>query len=634
MNEQFLQFLENLIQELQNHKHIATECEADNEMLQIHDDYISYCFTVKKIVESSNLAVNYINLFQNDINNSIIGFPYLKQQNIENFLQRSNKIQIKDTIEKQKQKVFQGFESLNFNLDFFRKLNFFKNNIVAIGANGSGKTTLSNNLKIYLRQSGVVISAQKILIIPTFSGISNSVQTNQELHKTQLADKSLTNTYSKDYELNNIVKQSAQEIGILLDNLLAENSSTIFKFHKTLQNGMLVKNKPKTTMDMVLDIWNLLIQHRTLECNDGINLTLKSNEVSPYPAHKMSDGEKVALYLIAQVLQAPPNGFIIADEPEMFLHKTILKKLWDRLEQERQDCIFVYLTHDLEFATSRNAKKVWIKSYIYLEKWDIEDIPENELPETLLLELLGSRKPILFCEGTKGSIDEKIFNCLFPEYTITPVESCFSVINYTKAFNKIPNKTTNAFGLIDSDHHNSDRLNKLKQEDIFALSVAEIENLLLQENFLKLLAKQLMIEETEIDSIKNEIISDLEKNIDLQVSNYISTKVDYNFKDSNVKRGNTQKEVEDYFNNFTSEIKISDWYSQRKSELEKVLEDKDYSKVLAVYNNKGLKAIVNKHFKISDFTDRAIKFLQSSKDAQAIIKQSFPKEIENKTNEQ
>jgi hypothetical protein len=301
----------------------------------------------------------------------------------------------------------------------------------------------------------------------------------------------------------------------------------------------------------------------------------------------MSDGEKVTLYLIAQILQAPENGFIIVDEPEIYLHKTILTKLWDRLEQQRPDCIFVYLTHDLDFATSRNAKKVWIKSYIHPDKWDIEDIPENDqLPEALLLELLGSRKNILFCEGEKGSCDEKIYNCLFPELTITPVGGCFSVINYTKAFNKIPNLTTKAFGLIDSDYHSKERLDNLEQVNIFSLSVAEVENLLLNEKFLKLLAQQLLKDEKEIENIKNEIISELESNIELQTSNYVSAKIDYYFKDSNVKKGNTQTEIENNYVNFTNEIMISDWYSQRKIELDAIIKEKDYIKTLGVYNNK------------------------------------------------
>src|SRR5690606_32503484 len=131
--------------------------------------------------------------------------------------------------------------------------------------------------------------------------------------------------------------------------------------------------------------------------------------------------------------------------------------------------------------TSRTAKKVWIKNFNFPNNWDIENIPDNELPENLLLELLGSRKNILFCEGKKGSIDEKIYNVLFPNFTITPVESCFDVINYTKSFNKLPNMTTKAFGLIDSDHHGNERLKALEPANIFSFSMTEPENLFLDE---------------------------------------------------------------------------------------------------------------------------------------------------------
>jgi ABC-type cobalamin/Fe3+-siderophores transport system ATPase subunit len=633
MNEQFLQFLDTSIKQLQLHKQIAVECEVDDVMIQLHDDIMDYCFKIKEIVESNNLVVNYVQLFQNDINNALGQLHYRGQQSLD-FLQPTNKEQIKNNIEKFQEQFRNQVQSIHFNLDFFQKLSFFNKNIVAIGANGSGKTTLSNNLKKYLPKTGVVISAQKILVVPTFSSISNFVETKQKLKKEQQADKSFKTTYSI-YSANSYSGMNSEhlyEFGTVLNNLISENDSTIKQYYKTLENGMVVKDKPKTKLDRALEIWNSLIQHRILECNDGINLTLKTIlDASNYPAHQMSDGEKVSLYLIAQVLQAPQNGFIITDEPEMYLHKTILKKLWDVLENERQDCIFVYLTHDLDFATTRNAKKVWIKSYTTPpDKWEIEDIPENELPEALLLELLGSRKPILFCESQKGKNDEKIYNCLFPDYTITPVESCFAVINYTKTFNKIPNITTKAYGLIDSDHHSKERLDALKAENIFSLSVSEIENLLLQEDFLKLTAKEFKVtDEQSVEKIKNDIISELEKNIDLQVSNYITAKIDYYFKDSNVKKGNTLSEVINNHSEFVDKIKISDWYNERKLELECIVKDKNYARVLAVYNNKGLKSKVEKYFKISDFTDRAIRFLQSNKDAQNILLKIFPNEIKS-----
>ncbi|MDR3177725.1 MAG: AAA family ATPase [Campylobacteraceae bacterium] len=637
MNEQFIQVIETLLKQLQLHKSIATKYNVNEETLQLYDKFIVYCSELKEVVENNKLVVNYMQLFQNDINSVLSQLSHLIQRR-----DVLNKEQIKSNVEKLQPQLQDRLQSMQFNLDFFQKLSFFDKNIVAVGANGSGKTTLSNKLKRYLPKTCVVIAAQKILIIPTFSSISNFNQTSQKLQQSQTVDKSLKTTYDTGSNGNaySLLTTLGGEFQILLDNLLAERNIFRNKFCDDLRNGGNNIMVPETKLDIALKIWNSLIQHRTLECNDGINFTLKFDTINPYPAHQMSDGEKVALYLIAQVLQAPKDGFIIIDEPEMYLHKTILKKLWDRLEQERQDCIFIYLTHDLDFATSRNAKKVWIKSHIYPDEWKIEDIPENaDLPEALLLELLGSRKSILFCEGEKGGKDEVIYNCLFPELTITPVGSCLAVINYTKAFNNIPNKTVKALGLIDADHHDKERLDALKADNIFSLPVAEVENLLLQEDFLKLFAKEREMKDDNettiikaIENIKNEVISDLEKNIELQVSNYVSAKVDYYFKDSNVKKGNTQEEVENNYNKFTRKIEIDGWYSQRKMELEKIITDKDYAKVLAVYNNKGLKKIVNDCFGRKDFLGKAVKFLQLDKDAQEIIRQNFPQEIIKENN--
>lgn len=628
----FLQNIELTLTQLTLHKQIATVCEVDEIMIELHDKVILHTSTLREIVSTTDLSVNYINQFQNDINQTLTSFPYRQQQNLE-FLKSQNQVQLKNNIEKQILPLEKQLKLLQFNLDFFRKLNFFNSNIVAIGANGSGKTTLSNDLKKYLPNTGVVISAQKVLIIPTFSGVSNFNNTNQKLQNSQVADKSLKVTYSTESNGNayGLLVQLGGEFQILLDNLLAERSVIRNQFCDALQKGGKETSVPTTKLDKALKIWNSLIQHRIMECDDGINITLRSHiGANYYPAHQMSDGEKVALYLIAHVLQAPASGFVIVDEPEMYLHKTILKKLWDILEQERQDCIFIYLTHDLDFATSRTtAKKVWIRSFIHPSNWEIENIPDNELPEPLLLELLGSRKNILFCEGRKGSIDEKIYNVLFPDYTITPVDSCLDVINYTKAFNKLPNSSIKAFGIMDSDHHGIARLTALKPENIFSFSMAEPENLFLDENFLKLLAKQLMLESEVVDAIKIDVIMQLEREIELQISNYVSAKINYYFKDSHVSKGNTLETVNDNYSKFTSEIKISEWHEKRKLELNQIIVTKDFLKALSVFNNKGLKSIVNKHFKITDFTDRAIKLLQFQSETHEILRNYFPEEIKN-----
>lgn len=634
MNERatFLQNIELTLKQLLLHKQISAECNVDEIMIELHGKVIFQVSNVRDIVSTTELSVNYINQFQNDINETLNYFPYRQQQNLD-FLQSQNREQLKTNIECQILPLEKQLKLLQFNLDFFKKLNFFNSNIVAIGANGSGKTTLSNDLKKYLPNTGVVISAQKVLIIPTFSGVSNFNNTNQKLQTSQVADKSLKVTFSTENNGNayHILSQLGGEFQVLLDNLLAERSVIRNQFCDALQKGGMETTVPMTKLDKALEIWNSLIQHRIMECDDGINITLKSlTESNHYPAHQMSDGEKVALYLIAHVLQAPESGFIIVDEPEMYLHKTILKKLWDILEQERQDCIFIYLTHDLDFATSRTtAKKVWIRSFNHPNDWEIENIPDNELPEPLLLELLGSRKNILFCEGKKGSIDEKIYNVLFPDYTITPVDNCFAVINYTKAFNKLPNPIAKAFGIIDSDHHGIERLEALNPENIFSFSMTEPENLFLDEEFLILLTKQLLIDESIIKKIKAEVFVQFEKEIELQISNYVSAKINYYFNGSHVSKGNTLLLVNENYSKFTNEVKITEWYEKRKLELEEIIKEKNYQKALSVFNHKGLQSIVNTHFKIKDFSDKAVKLLQFQPLTHDILRKHFPDEIKN-----
>src|SRR5690606_29711986 len=122
----------------------------------------------------------------------------------------------------------------------------------------------------------------------------------------------------------------------------------------------------------------------------------------------------------------------------------------------------------------------------------------------------------------------------------------------------------------------------------------------------------------------------LKSELELQVSNYVSAKINYYFKNAHDSKGNTLASVHDNITKFSNEIKIQEWYDKRKLELEKIIEEKDYVKTRTVFNNKGLKAIVNKHFKVTDFTERAIKMLQFQSDTDKLLKKYFPTEITNK----
>ena len=629
--DKFISFIETAIKDLNVHRQGSFDLGCNTTTLDSFDKVISLASKLEEKAKQGELKINYLNQFQSNVQSILNTLPF-RGQHDSTFISYQNdhwKSQVKNSLEQNSLSISNLYEQIEFNIDFFNKIGYFDSNVVAIGANGSGKTTLSNKFKTYLQNNGVVISAQRILLVPNFDAIANPAKTATELKEYQLRDK----TNKSDGEYNYL----KNEFGIVLKNLLADNISAGNSYRnnaiKSVSSGKTIANPELTNLDIAFQIWNSLIEHRTISCDDGINITAKSTDGRSYPAIQMSDGEKVMLYLIAQVLQAPKQGFIVVDEPEMYLHKTILKKLWDLLEAKRPDCIFIYLTHDLDFATSRTtAKKIWIKSFRHPDKWEIEDILTDEIPETLMFELLGSRKNILFCEGIKGSIDERIYSILFPQLTIVPVGSCFDVINHTKAFNKLKNVNTKSFGLIDADHHNTTRLDKLISEDIYSFKVAEVENLFLDTKFLKILAKQLLVDEANVEIIKTDVIKELEKLKEIQASNYVSSKVNYYFTDSDLTKGNDLAQLESNYQAFLGKVTINDWYTQRILELNQMISAADYEKVLVSFNNKGIKSIAGKHLKISDFTDRCIKLLLSSDEAKSALGKYFPVEIKTAGN--
>ena len=514
-----------------------------------------------------------------------------------------------------------------------RAIGFVNSNVVLIGANGSGKTTFANSIRNYLEKTdnGIVIPAEKLLIFPTYSFVPTYQKAYQDYERRQediLDNKKTFDTSKSDDIPYEITKKYGAEMRILVSTLLGERIERRNKYCSNINNGDIVDTEEfRSKLDEVIEVWNYLIEHRELFCDDSANLLIRYQD-SIYPAYKMSDGEREIFYVVGRVLLAKDSSLIVIDEPELHLHKAILNKLWDLLEFKRNDCMFVYLTHDIEFASTRIAKKCWLKAYSddIKQTWELEPINNNEIPEVLLMKLLGSRKKILFCEGKENSLDYQIFETLFPDYTITPLSSCKDVINYTKSFNKISNRYVEAFGIIDRDFRSNEQLDKLKRDCIFSYDVAEVENLFLMEDFIIEFAKY-KNEKYVIADIKNKILDQFRKDIQQQVSFFISQKIDYYFKNSNLKRGKNKKQVKELYSLFISEVKIEDWFNERTHEIKNVLKKNDYEKAILLYNNKGIHSIIEKYFGIKRYNYKALDFLKDSEIAKRILRKAFPAEI-------
>ena len=515
-----------------------------------------------------------------------------------------------------------------------KAIGFTSSNVVLIGANGSGKTTFANSIREQLEKTdnGIVIPAQKLLVFPTYNSIptyKSAFADYESRQKVCLDDKQTFKAEKNDDYPYSLSKQYSEELRILVSALISERLERRNNFCSNAREGDIIHlNDFKSNIDEVIEIWNHLIEHRTLLCDNLGNLQIECGD-EKYPAYKMSDGERVIFYVVGRVMLAKESSLIIVDEPEMHLHKAILNKLWDILEEKRKDCMFIYLTHDIDFASTRIANKRWLKSYSsstsgIFENWEIESIADSEIPEALLMKILGSRKKVLFCEGKQGSLDRQIIELLFPNFTITPLASCKDVINYTKDYNKISNKYAVAYGIIDRDFRTKEQLDKLAAENIYSYDVAEIENLFLIEDFIKGFAEY-KHEPCDIDNIKTQILALLTRNKEQQISSYLIQRINYNFNESHVRNGKDKTEVEANFNEFVKQIKIEEWYNIRLQELDDVIKTSNYAKVIMLYNNKGLHSIIEKALGISSYNLKALEYLRNSQNARDVLHNVFPK---------
>lgn len=339
------------------------------------------------------------------------------------------------------------------------------NQLVVVGANGSGKTRFGTEIERKYSNKTHRVSAQKSLSMPYEVSPKSKEKAEYEFYYGHWydnnSDLSIRQKFNNRWgsKPDTFLLNDYEKLMVLLHTEEYE-ASLAFK-----ENG---GNKPNTKLDRIQKIWETVLPHRKLKKRAGIIETYPIGQVENiYNASEMSDGERVMFYLIGEVVCAPQNSLVIIDEPEMHIHRSLVKSLFDLIEIERPDCSFIYLTHDIDFAfTRQNALKIWAKSYEGNNIWDYEILQdESPIPEQLYLEVLGSRKPIIFLEGESSSIDYELYEQVFSEFTVKPLGSCEKVIQTVKSFNEQNTfHHLSSFGIIDRDRRPYNDLIKLNSK--------------------------------------------------------------------------------------------------------------------------------------------------------------------------
>ena len=500
---------------------------------------------------------------------------------------------------------------------------------VIIGANGAGKSSLINELRKNSIDEMYVLPAQKLLYFVLNIHDRNNISKERYISEFKQVDIKYDSIDLYPSHIENSISNTFTK----LITLLVKDYTNI-----VTRRSRKEKDLPSTLWDRVEYIWNQIFPEIKFELEPDDRVVKVEKNGSKYSINGLSDGERCILFYIGSALLAPENSYIVVDEPETFLNAAVYNELWDLLISERHDCQFIFASHNMDFVQSRtNAIYVWCKKFEAPYDFDYELLEDSqEMPLSLLTEVSGTRKPILFCEGTKTSIDYQIYSKLFSEFCfVKPVQGHKQVIQHTKAYNNLQLLHGNtAYGIIDNDWMDESSIQVYKEQGIFVLPFNEVEMILVDEAVVKSCLhfdddkeKQQKIKNLQQSIIesckakKDKIISiALKKRLDEFMESHLIEKSEPNEHDSHV-----------FLNSLSSKFDVDSTFNKINSIVEESLASSDFSRILKICNLK--KEIIDYRGNtkvVPNFKDRALKRIALDNELSKELRHKYFEELEAK----
>lgn len=459
---------------------------------------------------------------------------------------------------------------------------------VIIGASGAGKSSLINEL----RKNNSKINSNEMYVLPAqklLYFVSNIHDRNGITRERYIQDlKEVDLKYETIDLYPTKIENDFSNTFTKLITLLVKDYTDI-----VTRRSRKEKNLPITLLDRVEQIWNQIFPEIIFELEPDDRVVKVEKNSSKYSINGLSDGERCVLFYIGNVLLAPENSYIIVDEPETFLNAAVYNELWDLLISERPDCQFIFASHNMDFVQSRtNATYIWCKNFEAPYDLDYQVLEESqEIPLPLLNEVSGAKKPILFCEGTKNSLDYQIYSKLFSEFCfVKPVQGHKQVIQYTKAYNNLQLLHGNtAYGIIDNDWMDENSIQAYKEQGIFVLPFNEVEMILVDEAVVKscLPFDDDKEKQRKFDNFQQSIIESCKAKKDKIISIALKKRLD-EFMESHLIEISEPNEHDAhvFLDSLSSKFDVDSTFNKINSIVEESLASSDFSRILKICNLK------------------------------------------------
>ena len=355
--------------------------------------------------------------------------------------------------------------------------------LFVVGPNGSGKSALIQHAMESLGQSNIRrISAHRQTWLPSGS-ISMTPQHRRSFDEQYIGHQRLSNSRWMEH-------LAEEQLSSVLFDLVAKDNEQARRIAAQARVGNyseikhIVDDEPGVfdQINHLLKAAGLAIAIENSEGEELLARHLATDQT--YSIAQMSDGERNAVILAANVLTVDPGTLLVIDEPERHLHRSIIEPFLTALFAQRPDCPFFVATHDINLPLANpDASVLLVRSCQWTghntNAWDAHLINASaNLPEDIKRAILGSRNRILFVEGEQQSLDARLYGVLFPNVSVTPVGGCDEVIKTVEGLrNSKEHHDVEALGLIDSDNRDPEEHSKLVERDIYALNAYSVEAL-------------------------------------------------------------------------------------------------------------------------------------------------------------
>ena len=361
-----------------------------------------------------------------------------------------------------------------------------QNTLFVLGANGTGKSALFLHL---CRQHTEIAHKVSAYREPSLTSGAPGMTGEQYQQATNALRQWDASPQSRYLESQSGYSRPSRTISSLMQKQRArDRRATRFLDKRKPSAARKYAERNPDPIDVVNDLFRAAQIRVQIQIDPEDSETMVARRLDTrqsYTIEKLSDGERSALLLAAEIVTAPEGTLFLIDEPERHLHRSIISPLLSALFGVRPDCYFVISTHEVLLPQDCGPSTILVLRGCKFDedglpkRWDADCVSSGiGLDDHIKADIWGARRKMLYVEGKPSGSDERLYSAIFPEVTVRAKGSASEVISAVQNVRSTESlHWLKVFGLIDRDSRTSDGIGDLAEDHVFTLPVRAVESI-------------------------------------------------------------------------------------------------------------------------------------------------------------